>query len=176
MDTVDKRTRSRMMAAIPSKDTMPEVELRRHLFRLGYRYRLHQRALPGRPDLVFGKHRVVVFVNGCFWHQHGCRAVAVPSTRRAWWRKKLDGNRKRDMAALKALRETGWRTVVVWECSFGRSVLRYSDAADRVAGRVATFLTSKRKELEITGDRRGQPRTRGLVTQLRTFQKVPHGE
>jgi DNA mismatch endonuclease (patch repair protein) len=150
MDTVDKETRSQIMAAIRSEDTKPEMALRRSLFRLGYRYRLHQRGLPGKPDMVFSKYGVVVFVNGCFWHHHECLDVKMPETQRAWWRKKLDGNRKRDVAVLKALHEMGWRTVVVWECSIRRT--KDLDAAMRkVAGQVSRFLRSKRKMAVISG-------------------------
>lgn len=150
MDTVDKRTRSQMMAAIRSKDTKPELALRRCLFGLGYRYRLHQRDLPGRPDMVFLKHRAVVFVNGCFWHHHECWDVKMPTTRRAWWRKKLEGNRKRDVAALKALQDLGWRTLVVWECSIRR--MKEPDKTIRkVAGQVSRFLRSKQKIATISG-------------------------
>lgn len=150
MDTVDKAMRSRMMAAIRSEDTKPEVVLRRCLFRLGYRYRLHQRALPGKPDIVFPKYQAVVFVNGCFWHNHECQHVKMPATRRRWWRKKLEWNRKRDVAALKVLHGMGWRTLVVWECSIRRK--KDPDAAIRkVADRVSRFLRSERKMAVISG-------------------------
>ncbi len=149
MDTVDEKTRSRMMAAIRSKDTKPEMALRRCLFGLGYRYRLHQRGLPGKPDMVFPKYLAAVFVNGCFWHHHECRDVKMPTSRRAW-RKKLEGNRKRDVAALKALHDLGWRTLVVWECSIRRK--KDPDAAiRRVAGQVSRFLRSNRKRAVISG-------------------------
>jgi len=139
-----------MMAAIRSEDTNPEMALRRCLSSLGYRYRLHHRSLPGKPDMVFPKYRAVVFVNGCFWHHHECPDVKMPTTRRAWWRNKLEGNRKRDMAALKALRDIGWRALVVWECSIRRQ--KDPDAAmRRVADRVSRFLQSKRKMAVITG-------------------------
>lgn len=138
------------MAAIRSKGTNPELTLRRCLFRLGYRYRLHQRGLPGKPDIVFPKYRAVILVNGCFWHHHECRDVRVPATRRTWWRKKLEGNRKRDVAALKALQDMGWRTLVVWECSIRRK--KDPDAVMRkVAGQVSRFLRSRRKAAVISG-------------------------
>ncbi|HMP90813.1 MAG TPA: very short patch repair endonuclease [Kiritimatiellia bacterium] len=150
MDTVDRKTRSRMMAAIRSKDTTPERALRRCIFSMGYRYRLHQRDLPGRPDMVFRKHRAVVFVNGCFWHHHECRDVKMPATRRTWWRRKLEGNRKRDQAVLRALHEQGWRTLVVWECSIRRH--KGPDAVIRkVSDRISRFLQSRRKTAVISG-------------------------
>lgn len=150
MDVVDKKTRSQMMAAIRSKDTNPELALRRCLFRLGYRYRIHQRGLPGKPDIVLPMFQAVIFVNGCFWHHHECRDVKLPATRRAWWRKKLEGNRMRDAAALNALHDIGWRTLVVWECSIRRK--RDPDAAiHKVADRIARFLRSKRRMAVISG-------------------------
>src|ERR1035437_6240456 len=150
MDTVDKTTRSRMMAAIRSKDTRPEVVLRQSLFHLGYRYRLHYCGLPGKPDLVFPKYRTAVFVNGCFWHHHECKDVKMPSTRPRWWRKKLERNRKRDMAALRELHEQGWRTLVVWECSIRRKT--NPDAAIRkVVGQVSRFFRSRQKSAVLIG-------------------------
>ena len=126
------------------------MALRRGLFHLGYRYRLHERRLPGKPDMVFPQYQAAVFVNGCFWHHHECRDVKMPVTRRAWWRKKLEGNRNRDVAALKALQDMGWRTLVVWECSIRRK--KDPEAAIRsVAGHVSRFLRSKRNSAVISG-------------------------
>ena len=137
------------MAAIRSKNTKQEVALRLYLFKLGYRYRLHHRILPGKPDIVFPKYQAVVFVNGCFWHHHECRDVRLPATRSAWWRKKLEGNRRRDMATLKALWDMGWRTVVVWECSIRRK--KDPDVAvGKVADRISKFLISNRKRAIIS--------------------------
>lgn len=150
MDTVNKATRSRMMAAIRSRDTKPEVVLRRSLFRLGHRYRLYPRTMPGKPDMIFPKCRAVVFVNGCFWHHHECCDVKIPATRRAWWRKKLERNRKRDSAALKALHDMGWRTCVVWECSIRRKK-NPATAIRKVTACVSRFLRSKRKTAVISG-------------------------
>jgi DNA mismatch endonuclease (patch repair protein) len=100
--------------------------------------------------MVFPKYRAVGFVNGCFWHHHGCRDVKMPATRRAWWRRKLEGNRKRDETVLKALHEMGWRTLVVWECSIRRK--KDPDVAIReVAGKVSHFLRSNRKMAVIAG-------------------------
>jgi DNA mismatch endonuclease, patch repair protein len=149
MDIVDKDTRSRMMAAVRSKDTEPEMLLRRALFRHGYRYRLHRSDLPGKPDIVFPKYRAVIFVNGCFWHYHGCRNTNIPATRRAWWLRKLEANRKRDAAAKIGLRDAGWRTAVVWECAFRQSGMRADAAPVRLARRIGTFLESGRRSMEI---------------------------
>jgi len=116
-DIVDRATRSRMMSGIKGKNTRPEILVRSFLHRQGLRFRLHVRNLPGRPDLVFPRHRAVVQVHGCFWHQHlGCRFAYMPSSNRAFWRAKLRGNSARDSRNDKALRDLGWRVFTVWEC------------------------------------------------------------
>ena len=153
MDTVDKATRSRMMSAVRSKNTTAEVELRRRLFRLGYRYRLHQRGLPGKPDMVFPKYRAVVFVNGCFWHNHDCRFGILPATRRQWWRKKLEGNRKRDTTVMDALHGQGWRTLVVWECSIRQKAGDRTTSLQDATARISRFLCSKQDKVVISGPR-----------------------
>ena len=110
-------SRSALMAKIGGRDTKPEMVVRRHLFRNGYRYRLHARDLPGRPDIVFRKHRKAIFVHGCFWHCHeGCRRASIPKTRRAFWLDKLNSNRARDARNEEALSSAGWNILVVWEC------------------------------------------------------------
>lgn len=116
-DIVDKATRSRMMAGIAGKDTRPEVAVRRSLHAAGFRFRLHRRNLPGRPDIVLPKYRTVVFVHGCFWHRHpGCRFATTPGTRRQFWTRKFQENVSRDRRQLAELRRAGWRVAVVWEC------------------------------------------------------------
>ena len=110
--------RSRMMSSIRGKDTRPERTLRSLLFAKGFRYRLHVRKLPGSPDLVFPKHRAVVFVHGCFWHRHeGCRYTTTPKTNHEFWQKKFRDNIERDRRHMDMLRTLGWRTAVVWECT-----------------------------------------------------------
>jgi DNA mismatch endonuclease (patch repair protein) len=109
------------MSRIRSHDTSIELAVRRYLYSRGYRYRLHSK-LAGRPDLVFPRYRIAVFVNGCFWHMHGCRLSAIPSTRRDFWIRKLEGNRTRDAVNLKRLSETGWTAVTLWECDVLRDV------------------------------------------------------
>lgn len=105
------------MALVRSTNTKPEMVVRRLAHRMGYRYRLHRTDLPGRPDLVFPCRRKVVFVHGCFWHQHpGCAAARVPKTRVEFWKKKFEGNVRRDTAAQEALAEAGWDALVIWEC------------------------------------------------------------
>ena len=117
MDIAPLGTRSRMMAGIRSKDTKPEMLVRRGLFGRGLRYRLHDRRLPGRPDMVFPRYRVVAFVNGCFWHGHDCRLFKMPSTNKSFWAAKINGNRTRDARTRKALIDLDWRVLVIWECA-----------------------------------------------------------
>lgn len=119
-DVMTQPQRSLCMSRIRGKDTQPELWLRRHLHALGYRYRLHGGSLPGRPDLVFATRRKVIFVNGCFWHQHeGCRNAATPKTRPEFWAKKLKGNTDRDVRVRRELEAAGWSVHVFWECEIG---------------------------------------------------------
>lgn len=133
-DVLTPEQRSRCMAAIRGKDTTPELAVRRMVTALGARYRLHERSLPGVPDLVFRSRRKVILVHGCFWHRHECPLGRVtPKTREAFWSSKLEGNKARDARNLKALRSAGWRVLVVWECE-----LRHPS---RVASRIQRFLS-----------------------------------
>ena len=116
------------MAAIRSKDTKPELALRSALHRAGFRFRLHRKDLPGTPDLVFPARRSVIFVNGCFWHGHDCRAGALPTTRREFWEEKITQNRNRDARNVRALEDAGWRVLTVWQCE-----LKDRTEVDRVA-------------------------------------------
>src|SRR5438046_816449 len=104
------------MGAVKSKDTTPELIVRRLVHAMGYRYRLHVASLPGNPDLVFPRMRKVIFVSGCFWHRHGCGRCRIPATRRGYWVKKLERNAERDERVQRALRRQGWRVLVIWEC------------------------------------------------------------
>ena len=117
-DIVDQATRSRMMAGIGSRDTVPELALRRALHALGLRYRLHDRKLPGTPDLVFRRFGAVCFVHGCFWHRHdGCPYATTPNTRTEFWQDKFDANVERDRRNRRDLLQAGWRLAIVWECA-----------------------------------------------------------
>ena len=107
------------MASVGQRNTGPELRLRQVLHRQGLRYRLHDKKLPGSPDLVFPRFRTVVFVHGCFWHAHnGCKYATKPSTRRKFWEEKFEANRKRDRRNYEALKKSGWRVLVVWGCIF----------------------------------------------------------
>lgn len=118
MDTLTSKERSHIMSLVKAKDTKPEMVVRRLIHAMGYRYRLHDRTLPGCPDLVFKSHRKVIFVSGCFWHRHHCpNGTRMPKTRIAFWRKKLEGNKARDTKNIRELRQQGWKVLVIWECS-----------------------------------------------------------
>ncbi|RXH56719.1 very short patch repair endonuclease [Granulicella sibirica] len=128
--------RSAIMRAVKAKDTAPEIQVRRFVHALGYRYRLHRKDLPGKPDMVFPKQRKVIFVHGCFWHGHSCkRGDRTPQTNREYWEAKIDRNRKRDSEHHKALESLGWQTLVVWECQ-----LRDSLERRRIEGDIAEYL------------------------------------
>jgi len=117
MDILTAQQRSELMSRIRAKDTRPELLVRSVVHRLGFRFRLHVRNLPGRPDIVLPKYGTVVFVHGCFWHQHrGCNLAYVPKTRVRFWRTKFASNVERDQRDVAALRRLGWRVITVWEC------------------------------------------------------------
>lgn len=137
-----------MMAGIRAKNTKPEIVLRKGLHRLGFRFRIHQSDLPGRPDLVFPKHRAVLFAQGCFWHGHSCHLFKWPKSRVEFWRTKIRQNQDRDKKAYAALRAQGWRVAEVWECALkgpGRHGI------EDVLGLCADWLLSSADSLEISG-------------------------
>ena len=116
-DITISAARSRNMAAIRGRNTSPELKVRSLLHRLGYRFRLHRRDLPGSPDIVLPRHRTVVFVHGCFWHRHpGCRYTTTPKTRADFWARKFEQNIERDQRQQLQLHEMGWSPIVIWEC------------------------------------------------------------
>ena len=133
-DIVDAATRSRMMSGIRGRNTSPELTVRKHLHRLGFRYRLHVRGLPGVPDIVLPRHHATIFVHGCFWHRHrDCKFATMPSSRRSFWKNKLEGNAKRDRRNVASLRRNGWRVYVVWECRL--TPIQLDRLANRILGR-----------------------------------------
>lgn len=137
-----------MMAGIRGKNTKPELVLRRGLHALGFRFRVHRRDLPGQPDLVFPKHRAVIFAHGCFWHGHNCHLFKWPKSRAAFWRDKIGQNKTRDAAAVARLRSDGWRVAQVWECALkGRG--RHDP--ERVLKSCSDWLLSSADMLEISG-------------------------
>lgn len=124
-DIVDPATRSRMMSGIGGRNTKPEIIVRKALFAAGFRFRLHRKDLPGRPDIVLPGRRIAVFVHGCFWHAHrGCRYAKTLASRREIWEAKLAANVERDRRAINALLSAGWRVLVVWECATRSAEMR----------------------------------------------------
>jgi len=116
-DVHDIATRSYNMSQIKGKDTKPEMLVRKYLHKNGFRYRLHNSNLPGKPDLTLNKYHAVIFVNGCFWHGHrGCKYFVLPKTRTEWWEDKIEETIERDVKAMKDLKELGWNSIVIWEC------------------------------------------------------------
>ena len=133
VDVLTPEQRRHNMQSVRQRDTKPEMLIRRGLHTRGFRYRLHQKTLPGRPDLVFPKLHAVVFVNGCFWHGHDCPLFKLPTTRQEFWQKKIEGNRIRDAKAIKSLQQSGWRVLIVWECSLrGRWRRAFADVINDI--------------------------------------------
>lgn len=116
-DVHSKTVRSYNMSRIRNKDTKPEITVRKFLFSKGFRYRVNDKKLPGKPDIVLPKYKTVIFVNGCFWHGHeNCKYFKLPSTRTEWWKEKIEGNIKNDIKKHAQLRDAGFKVIVVWEC------------------------------------------------------------
>ena len=137
-DIYSREKRSKIMARVPAGGTKPELLVRRVAHGLGYRFRLHKESLPGRPDLVFTRHRKVIFVHGCFWHGHkNCRKAKRPETNKVFWEQKLSRNTERDLQNVTALKESGWMVLVVWECE--------TRNRERLTAKIAWFLGNKRR-------------------------------
>jgi len=151
-DVLSPTQRSYCMSRIRGKNTKPERLIRQGLFALGFRYRLHQRNLPGSPDLVLSKYRAVIFVHGCLWHGHECELFHWPRTNPLFWRKKITHNRHNDEGNLAKLRSAGWRTLVVWECAL-RGKHRMDD--QWLIRKVAGWLRSRKGRGEVLGSAAG---------------------
>lgn len=145
-DIVDSKTRSRMMSGIKGKNTKIELHIRKSLFSRGYRYRLHNSSLPGRPDLVFPKYKAAIFVNGCFWHGHQCNLFKWPKTRQDFWKEKITGNIARDSRNIEALEHMDYRVLTVWECA-----IRGKNQADldRVIGEIDEWIRNGDRKMAI---------------------------
>lgn len=147
-DVVTPEVRSRMMSGIRGKNTKPELVIRRGLHARGFRFRLHDRKLPGTPDLVFPKYHAVLFVHGCFWHGHDCHLFKWPSSRPDFWKSKLNRNKEVDTSVKAKLVESGWRYGVVWECALkGRTKLPIKSVIDLCEN----WLRSDQLQLEVEG-------------------------
>ena len=146
-DVVDPETRSRMMSGIRGKDTMPELEIRHQLHRLGFRYRLHDKQLPGKPDIVLKKYDAVIFVHGCFWHRHHCHLFKWPKTRPEFWKEKINRNHENDLKALQKIQSSGWRVCIVWECAIKGA----TKDTQEISETIARWLKGNKSMLEISG-------------------------
>ena len=147
MDTLTPDERRRNIRAIKSRNTKPELIVRRWLYEAGYRYRLNRKDLPGKPDISMKGRRIAIFINGCFWHQHsGCRYAVIPATRRAFWEAKLNSNKTRDGKIKQILIENGWRTLVIWECS-----LKSKENRERTQREILDWLKTPSPYTEISG-------------------------
>lgn len=139
-DVHDKRTRSYNMRQIKSKNTKPEILVRKFLHANGFRYRLHVKGLPGTPDIVLPKYNTIIFVHGCFWHGHsGCKYFVVPKTKTDWWTKKIESNISNDCKAMDALKMLEWNVIILWECNL------------RADKKQKTLLSLKKELVKNTG-------------------------
>lgn len=146
MDVLTSEQRSFNMSSIKGKNTRPEMMVRKWLWTHGYRYRIHRKDLPGKPDIILPKYRAVIFVHGCFWHRHGCPATTTPASRQEFWLAKFQENVNRDKRNIDALLATSWRVMIIWECS-----LRGKNAAPELTiTQVANFLHSNQIFSEFT--------------------------
>jgi DNA mismatch endonuclease (patch repair protein) len=149
MDVVNSEKRSEMMSGIRSKNTKPEIFIRKGLFRLGFRYRVNDKHIFGKPDIALKKYNALIFIHGCFWHGHiGCKNFKIPSSNRDFWVEKIDTNRKRDAEVLNYLHANGWRICIVWECAVrGKKQLQL---LDNTVKRISDWILSGDIWLEIT--------------------------
>lgn len=143
-DTRSREQRRRIMQAVGYKDTGPEMTVRKILHRLGYRYRLHRKDLPGKPDIVFPSRKKAIFVHGCFWHAHGCRYGKPPKSRPEYWLPKLERNKERDAENVRALDALGWQTLTVWQCEVKTDL-------DAIATKLIDFIEDGKSARSTSG-------------------------
>jgi DNA mismatch endonuclease, patch repair protein len=146
-DIVDSKTRSRMMSGIKGKNTKPEILIRSLLHRNGFRFRIHEKNLPGKPDIVLKRYQAVIFVHGCFWHRHLCHLFKWPKTRPDFWRDKINKNVINDQKNIQALTSLGWRICIVWECS----IKGIHKNIQVTTSKLEKWLKSEKQFMEITG-------------------------
>ena len=147
-DVHNAATRSKNMAAIKGRDTKPELRIRQALHKAGFRYRLHDKTLPGKPDIVFPRYKAALFINGCFWHHHDCHLFKWPQTQQEFWQKKISGNVENDRRKMAQLQEAGWRIGIVWECALKGRTRITEDASIQA---LIHWLESDDKTIEIQG-------------------------
>lgn len=149
MDIVSREKRSSMMSGIRSKDTKPEMIIRKALYARGYRYRLHSSKVQGKPDIIMRKYNAVIFIHGCFWHGHDCKLFRLPKTRTAFWENKIGTNQKRDREVISTLQKEGWRIAVIWECAMrGKGKMDFENMMDILT----EWIESDSKKLELRGE------------------------
>lgn len=147
-DIVPADVRSRMMAGIRAKDTKPELVVRKGLHARGFRYRVHDSSLPGKPDIVLPRYHAAIFVNGCFWHGHDCHLFKWPKSRVEFWKEKISRNQQVDLRTALALTEAGWRQAIVWECALkGKTRL----SQEEIISACSEWLISDQQQMEIRG-------------------------
>lgn len=151
IDVVDKNTRSRMMSGIQGKNTKPELIIRRALFREGFRYKLHDKKLPGKPDLVLPKYNAIIFIHGCFWHRHECHLFKWPSTRPEFWKQKINRNVEVDAKNHRQLKNDGWYILTIWECALKGKTKR---SLQDVVTSTVDWLLYETRDKQIQGFRR----------------------
>lgn len=151
-DIVDPHTRSRMMSGIRGKNTKPELLIRKALHNLGYRYRLHVKDLPGKPDLVFPKYHAIILIHGCFWHGHDCSLFKFPSSNVDFWKSKIERNREVDLRTRNLLREKQWRTLEIWECAL-RGKKKYD--LQKLITAIEKWLVSAEESAELRSEDQG---------------------
>lgn len=150
MDTLSPKKRAWVMSRVGSKNTKPELLIRTVLHRQGYRYKLNDKALPGKPDLTFPRHRLAVFIHGCFWHRHkNCRRATMPKSNQEFWQNKFTTNQRKDARAKRRLNAQGWRTLTVWECQIMRDPQK---AAARITRTLPPLPPKKTYPLPSRGD------------------------
>lgn len=148
-DIISPERRSKNMSAIRSKDTKPEIYLRKLLFAEGYRYRIAERSIPGHPDMFLRKYNTAIFVHGCFWHRHqGCKYAYMPKSRVEFWQKKFDDNVRRDTVVKAALQKNNVKCLIVWECTI-KQMMKDSDVERRIINECRSFLSSDELLIEI---------------------------
>ncbi len=152
VDVHSPDVRSKNMRAIRSKDTKPEILVRKALFAAGFRYRLHKAELPGKPDIVFQKYRTVIFIHGCFWHGHDCKYFKLPNTRQDFWCVKIKQNQDRDLVNIAQLNKLGWHVILVWECTTRPSGIGVSKIIGRISACLDSFNQTNPTSLTIVSN------------------------
>ncbi|MGF6161155.1 very short patch repair endonuclease [Pseudomonas fluorescens] len=142
MDIVDTTTRSRMMSSIRGKNTKPEIFIRKLLHSHGFRFRIHQKTLPGQPDIVLKKYNTCIFINGCFWHRHpGCSLATYPKTHTDFWSEKFRRTIERDILNISNLETLGWQVIIIWECEINRYHSNFDELAKQIQSRTLSTRT-----------------------------------